>query len=209
MTAAAALARLGAAGVRVRLRDDGSLNLTAAAPPPPDMLVLARAHRDGIAALLAGKAQQAARAGFVPDAPIATLPPNPAHKAGVPISDTPGVPPDWCRGVALLAVRPVPYTIQSWRWSVLAATAARVLWEHSGALHGAGWDAIALFGLHSTAPMTHPPGWGLAWLLGEHGKILDVSPDAVGMRQGPGGARLAYRRPGASARAEMVPAWLL
>ena len=50
MTAAAALARLDAAGVRVRLRDDGLLNLTAAGPPPPDVLALARAHRDGIAA---------------------------------------------------------------------------------------------------------------------------------------------------------------
>ena len=209
MTAAAALARLGAAGVRVRLRDDGSLNLTAAAPPPPDMLVLARAHRDGIAALLAGKAQQAARARFVLNAPGATLPLNPAHKADAPISESPGVPPDWCRGMALLAVRPAPHAIQSWRWSVLAATAARVLRAHGAALHGAGWDAIALFGLHHAAPMTHPPGWGLAWLLGEHGEVLDVSLDAVGMRQGPGGARLAYRRPGASARAGMVLAWLL
>lgn len=50
--AAAALSRLCAAGVRVLLRDDGTVALDAAAPPAPTLLADARAHRDGIATLL-------------------------------------------------------------------------------------------------------------------------------------------------------------
>ena len=120
----------------------------------------------------------------------------------------PGVPPDWCEGVALLTARPAPPTILPRRWAALAVTSARMLRNHGAALHGAGWDALELFGLHSTAPMTHPPGWGLAWLLGEHGEILDLAPDVIGMCWGPDGARLAYRRRGAG-RGGAVPAWLV
>ena len=209
MMAAAALAQLDAAGVRVRLRDDGSLNLTAAAPPPLELLSLARAHRDGIAALLANRAQQAARGGFVPDSPAAPLPLIPARTGFAPVPDPPGVPRDWRVGVARLATMPSPAVIPPRRWTTLAATSARLLRDHGAALHGAGWDTLDLFGLHAVAPTTNPPGWGLAWLLGEHGEVLDLAPDVIGMRQAPGGARLAYWRPGASARAGVVTAWLL
>jgi len=98
--------------------------------------------------------------------------------------------------LALLATLPAPPTIPPRRWAVLAATSARLLRDHGAALHGAGWDALHLFGLDATALATNSPGWGLAWLLGEHGEVLDVAPEAVGMRQGAGGARLAYRAAG-------------
>ena len=49
----------------------------------------------------------------------------------------PGVPLDWCRGVALLATRTAPPTILPRRWAVLAATSARLLRGHGAALHGA------------------------------------------------------------------------
>ena len=120
-----------------------------------------------------------------------------------------GVPLNWCDGVARLATMPAPDAINNGRWVVLAATSARLLRDHGAALRGAGWDCIALFGLHATAPMTFPPGWGLAWLLSEHGEVLDVAPDAVGLRRHPNGARLALRRVCAAARAGVVPAWAL
>ena len=122
-------------------------------------------------------------------------------------SNMPGVPRAWCEGVALLAALPAPDTITPARWAVLAATSVRLLRDHGAALHGARWDAVALFGLHRTAPMTHPPGWGLAWLLGDHGEVLDVAPDVIGMRRGPVGARLAVPRTYNAARADTVPAW--
>ena len=58
MTPARALATLEAAGVRVCLAPDGTVRLDAARPPPPDVLALARAHRDAIAQLLALPAPQ-------------------------------------------------------------------------------------------------------------------------------------------------------
>lgn len=206
MTAAAALARLDAAGVRVRLRDDGSLNLAAVAPPPPAVLALARAHRDGIAALLAEQAQQAACRGFVPIAPATTLPLTPA-RTGSPFF--PGIPPGWCEGVTRLATTPAPPTIQPWRWAVLAATAARLLRDHGAALHAAAWDTLDVWGLHALAPANHPPGWGLAWLLGAHGAVLEVAPAVVSMTCEAGGARLAYRKQHVPARADCLPAWNL
>ena len=119
-----------------------------------------------------------------------------------------GVPPEWCEGVRLLASRPAPQTIPPRRWAALAATSTQMLRDHGAALHAARWDGISLFGLHPTAPATNPPGWGLAWLLGEHGEVLDVSPGVIGMRWGPDGAWLAFRRR-ASGRGGAVLAWLL
>ena len=135
---------------------------------------------------------------------------SPVPDAPPPAAPTPpGVPPEWYEGVVLLAARSAPDTIPLRRWTVLAATSARLLRDHGAALYGTGWNALDLFGLHPTAPMTHPPGWGLAWLLGEHGEVLDISAGVVGMRRKPDGARLAYQWPGKIARAGMVPAWQL
>lgn len=189
MTPAAALAGLQAAGVRLWLQADGTVGFEAAAPPPPALLAGARTYRDAIAALLREREDAA-----------------PAPGASLPL---PGVPPAWCAGVALLATLPPPDAIEPRRWAALAATSARLLREHGAELHGAGWDALDLFGLHQRAPATNPPGWGLAWLLDAAGEVLDVTPVAVGMCRTPGGARLAYRRRTAAARAEVVPAWEL
>ena len=117
----------------------------------------------------------------------------------------PGVPPEWCRGVGLLETRPAPDTIKPARWAILAATSARLLRDYGAALHGAKWDAVALFGLHPAAPMMFPPGWVLAWLLEEHGEVLD----AVEMRRQPDGARLVRRRGPGLPPAGIVPAWKL
>ncbi len=76
----------------------------------------------------------------------------------------PGVPSDWCDGVARLATMAAPDTITPARWAILATTSAWLPRDHGVGLHGARWDAVALFGLHPTAPMTHPPGWCLARL---------------------------------------------
>ncbi len=190
MTPADALAELRAAGVRVRLRDDGLVALDAASPPPPAVLALARTHRDGIAALLRCQAHD----------------PAPAIS---PVATPPSVPRAWCEGVALLATRPAPMSIAPARWAVLASTSARLLRGHGAALHRAGWDDRALFGLHAIAPAANPTGWGLAWLLGEAGEVLDVTSEAVGMRNRPNGARLVLRRQQAAGNAGIVAAWTL
>lgn len=95
------------------------------------------------------------------------------------------------------------------RWAALAATSTYLLQSHSAELHRAGCNALDLFGLHRRAPATNPAGWGLAWLLGAAGEVLDVVVEAVGMRRGPDGARLTFRRGCAAARAGIAPAWAL
>ena len=87
------------------------------------------------------------------------------------------VPPEWRQGIARLATMPPPATIPDARWTAYAATATRLLREHGAALHRAGWDELALFGLHAAAPAANPTGWGLAWLLGEAGEVLDAYSD--------------------------------
>lgn len=121
----------------------------------------------------------------------------------------PGVPLEWCDGVARLANMTAPDAIIPARWAVLAATSARLLRDNGAELHGAGWDALDVFGLHATAPTTNPSGWGLAWLLTEYGEVLDVAQDAVGMRRAPDGARMALYKKQAPARAGILPAWNL
>jgi hypothetical protein len=53
MSAARALARAEAAGLRLRLRPDGGLRVEADRPPPPEVLDELREWRDQVAALLA------------------------------------------------------------------------------------------------------------------------------------------------------------
>ena len=118
----------------------------------------------------------------------------------------PGVPPEWCRGVALLASRPTPDTIQPRRWAILAATPAGLLRDHGAALHGTGWDAVAVFGLQHP-PRPCPTRLDVAWLLGARGEVLDVAPDIVGMRRQPDGARLVCRRRAGLPPSSVVPAW--
>ena len=191
--AAGLLDQVAALGVRLEARPGGRLWADR-----PDLLPTAL--RDSLAAqrpaVLAQLSERLAKADG---------PPVPA-RAGL-ASALPGVPLDWCRGVALLATRTAPPTILPRRWAVLAATSARLLQDHGAALHGARWDALDVFGLDTTAPATNPPGWGLAWLLGEHGEVLDVSAGVIGMRWKPDGARMAfYRR---HRPTDAVPMWLL
>lgn len=138
-----------------------------------------------------------------------SFPPVPPVRAAAPHrpQDLPGVPAAWCNGVACLAATIRPHGITSARWAALAATSTHLLQSRGAELHRAGWDALDLFGLHAEAPTTNPPGWGLAWLLGAAGEVLDVAPDAVGMRRGPAGARLTFRRTNTAERAGVLPAW--
>ena len=133
------------------------------------------------------------------------LPPSPVPTGTALVPSVLGVPAAWCEGIMLLPTLPPPDGLTPARWAAFASTGARLLRDHGTALHGAGWDALDLFGLHRTHPATNPAGWGLAWLLDQHGDVLDVSADAVGMRRGPDGARLAFRR--RAGRAGVVPAW--
>ena len=121
----------------------------------------------------------------------------------------PGVPPAWCEGVTLLASRPAPPTIPRRRWAALAAASDRLLRYHGAELHAARWDTIALFGLHPDAPDTNHGGWGLAWLLGEAGEVLDVAPDVIGMRREPHGWRMVCVRRIGPPPPGIVPAWML
>ncbi len=191
MSAAAALAQLNASGVRVRLRDDGTVALDASGPPPAAVLAFARAHREDIAALL-----RDADSVFAPGSlrPVAIL-------AGVPRS--------WCEGVARLVTMVSPDTIEPARWATLAATSDRLLRFDGATLHAAGWDALDLFGLQQRAPSANAAGWGLAWLLRSDGEVLNVTPDTIIMRRSLDGARLGFRRACAAARAGVVPAWAL
>jgi len=120
-----------------------------------------------------------------------------------------GVPADWCEGVALLATMTAPDDIPPPRWATLAGSSARLLRNHGAELHEGGWDVLDLFGLHSVAPLSNPTGWGLAWLLGSTGRVLDVSAEAIGMCRDPGGTRMTFRRRERVERAGTVPAWKL
>ena len=111
--------------------------------------------------------------------------------------------------MASLAALDPPGGITLARWAALAATSTYLLQSRGAELHRAGWDALDLFGLHRRAPATNPAGWGLAWLLGAAGEVLDVAIDAVGMRREPDGARLTFRRSDRAARAGVMPAWAL
>ena len=210
------LAEARALGVRLEAKPGGRLWASR-----PDLLPSAlrdslAAHRHAVVALLAERHPvQALMRGAPP--PDATADRPRAHGGGDHFADhsenpsttLPGVPPEWCEGVRLLASRPAPPTIPPRRWAALAAACDSLLRDHGAKLHAARWDTIALFGLHPDAPATNPAGWGVAWLLGEHGQVLDVAPDVIGMRREPRGWRMVcVRRPGGPPPG-IVPAWAL
>lgn len=103
MSAAAALARAEAAGVRFRLAPSGEVRMEAAAPPPPEVLAELRQWREDVAHLLAFRDGDAARR------------PVPAAPRPHPVSRLPSAPADWRalpygpeRGEAFAAARLAP-----------------------------------------------------------------------------------------------------
>ena len=214
--AAGLIGQAAALGVRLEARPGGLLWADKPGLFPTALRDSLAAHRAVVVAWLAERHPvQALMRGALPPDATADRPRArgvgdhfPDHSEN-PSTALPGVPPDWCEGVRLLASRPAPQTIPPRRWAALAAASARLLRDHGAELHGARWDTIALFGLHAAAPAANPSGWGLAWLMGETGNVLDVFPDVVGMTREAGGAGLTYRRAHASARAGCVPAWNL
>ncbi len=194
--AAGLVSQAAALGVRLEARQGGRLWADK-----PD--VLPTALRDSLASC-----RPAVLRLLIEWQSVQATPPTAMPDARLPALALPGVPPlDWSRGVARLATRPAPPTIPPRRWAVLAATSARLLRDHGAELHAHGWDVLDVFGLHAVAPADHPSGWSLAWLLGAHGAVLDVSPAVVGMTREPDGARLAYRRTQVLARAGCLPVW--
>jgi len=166
---------------------------------------LGELHRAGVAVRLGPDGAVLLAAVQEPSAAVLALARK--HRDGIRalLQADAGVPSEWGAGVAALATLPAPGGIEPGRWRKLARTSARLLHYHGAALHAAGWRTLDVFGLHRLAPVTHPPGWGLAWLLGARGEVLDVAADAVGMQREPGGARLVFRR--RPLTAGTVPAW--
>ena len=158
--------------------------------PSPDMLVLARAYRDGIAALL--------RKGGAASGP---------DLAESPSMHLPGVPQSWRDGVSLLAALPAPDGITPARWAVLAATCARLLRDHGAELNRGGWDTLDVFGLHRLVPLRRRDCMRLAWLL--DGRVIGlITPETVAVFAA-GDHTLRAWRMGQQARREAVPAWAL
>ena len=124
-------------------------------------------------------------------------------------AEIPDVPAAWLKGVARMALLAAPDSIPPLRWATLASTSTRLLWDHGAELHRDGWDVLDLFGLHSVAPMVNPTGWGLAWLLGSTGIVLEVAADVIGLCRQPGEFRMGFRRRADLERAGTVPAWAL
>ena len=197
---AALVKRAVTAGIQLQAQPGGKLWADRLDLLPPELRADLAAHRPAVLhALVQADAQRA-----VPAPPPGL---QEASRAGAyRCENLPGVPPDWCEGVALLVSLPTLAAILPGRWAALAQTSQRLLHDHGAALHGAGWGTLDVWGLHPTAPAANPSGWGLAWLLWEHGDVLDIGPDVVGMRRGPGGARLAVRP---RLWCERVPAWKL
>lgn len=134
------------------------------------------------------------RAKRKPDAPGLAEPP-------------PGVPATWCEGMTLLATLKVPVDIAPHRWALFLSDAARLLHDHGAELNRGGWDALDLFGLHRSVPLTRPDCMGLAWLLNGRGIGL-ITPETVAVLA-VGGHTLRAWRMGQQARREAVPAWAL
>lgn len=125
---------------------------------------------------------------------------TPAAVGGQP---SPGEPPaDWRTGVSRVQAMPPPIGFPPERWRQVQQDTARLLDEHGGELHGLGWSATDLFGVHPAVPGVAVCCAGLAVVLGG-ARVVEATPEqAVFVR--PNGARLTYRRAPSS---EAVPLW--
>lgn len=117
----------------------------------------------------------------------------------------PGEPPaDWRAGVSKVQTMPPPVGFPPDRWRQVQQDAARLLHEHGVALHGLGWNATDLFGVHPAVPGVAIHCVGLVVVLG-CARVVEVAPDYAAFVR-PSGARLTYVRRPAS---EAVPLWEL
>jgi hypothetical protein len=104
VSAAAALARAEAAGVRFRLVPGGGVRMEAAAPPPPDVLADLRRWREDVAHLLAARDGLSARQPVPASEPLARL----LHRAPPAAADWRSLPFGPERGEAFAAARLAP-----------------------------------------------------------------------------------------------------
>lgn len=117
----------------------------------------------------------------------------------------PGEPPvDWREGVGRVQAMPPPAGFPVERWRQVQQDAARLLAEHGAEMHGLGWTATDLFGVHPAVPGVAISCVGLAVVLGG-ARVVEVTPDYATFVR-PSGARLTYQRRPAS---EAVPLWEL
>ena len=68
-----------------------------------------------------------------------------------------GVPEDWVQGVADLLVMPPHPAWTEEAWKTLQEDALAFLRQWAAQAHRLGWEALDLFGVHPTAPVTRTP----------------------------------------------------
>ena len=173
------LADLRAIGVRVRLRPDRNVGLSA--PAPPALVELARRHRTELKHLLASELQRA--------------------------EPPPGVAAEWTDGLALLGRKPAPDSVLPDRWHLFVADVTWIVHQHGLELHRAGWDTLDLFGLHPSVPHARPDCMGLAWLLG--GRCIETIVPKLVEIVAESGHVLRAPRLGEQARQLAVLGWRL
>jgi len=180
------LAELRAAGVRVWLRNAGTVALDAAARPSVALLNQARAYRGGITALLQDEGK-------------------PSSSDHVSLRANQAVVPDaWIKGVSQLAAKNPPPGFSVQRWTRACQDATGLLYMHGAELLALGWTATDAFGLHATAPGPAVDCYGLAMLM-DGGTVTELTAEGARIVR-PSGAELRMRR---GAGRPSVPAWEL
>ena len=186
----AILSRLDSFGARIAQRPDGTWKLVGPLDRLPAGLVQeVRDHRDTLIGEIARQARE--------DAIAETA----------AMAARPGVPSEWCEGLAVLTTMPPPRDVPPGSWRGIVDAAGRFIDTWGAKAAGLGWDALSVFGCDGTKPYDRIDRQGLIWLLNSC-EVVAITADTARVRSNGGKIQTYYRRPrpGAVAAWELQPA---
>jgi hypothetical protein len=118
-----------------------------------------------------------------------------------------GLPADVVRGLDRLTQSPPLFPVDeaTWRGVVGSVTDFAARWD--GQARAAGWDSLALYGLHPGAPYARLAAMGAAFLIARAGlRTVAVSGEAIAVASYTGAHQRIYRT---RLDPDTVPAWEL
>ncbi len=104
-----------------------------------------------------------------------------------------GLPRDWAEAFARHLVAGPPGDFLATRWHAAIDGALRFTDEWGKEAYRLGWHVDDVFGLHRACPAARYDGRGLAWLLGDGSRVIEINARAAVIRNLKG-TRLSYAR---------------
>jgi len=179
MNASAVVGAARAAGVRLAVGPNGALKATGPRDAVDRWAPAVKAHKPAILELLTG---------HVP-APVEEWEERAAH-----LEFEAGLPRPWAETFAKILCGGPPGDFSPGRWQAVVDGGLHFADQWAARALAMGWGPEEVFGLHATAPSARRDSRGLAWLLGDGGRVVGIDAAGADILMPSGSRQRFYRR---------------